>query len=553
MLTPEQQKLVNAMRLSGIPETQIQQYLNGTGNGGSTPTAVSIFGGSNLNRTQQIGGTPYKAGTVPPDPFALNPAYRQNVQTILGNPTPAPTANKAGSSTLGNVLKSLTGGGNTSVLDKLKQLGSNVIKNATKPKTPTGNSSAAQPALENPLATQAANAGLDSAVLPDFQAPNFELRDFTDKANQLAAESYGPQYQAIDLAAQGAQNQYQRSDKITAGLYANLVDSINATKAKTAADYAQAGADQAARTAALQQTIGDTYHNNTQQQADVMAKLGIQEAAPQVLDQNTSDASYQQASAAQMGEAQRGQIAAQGAAQGDYLTSVGNAEQTQGTVSRENLLADLGNVLRQYDQQRIGLKGDERSTAQQIADSLQQKDFSLQQANYGGYKDSYDAQVGQVQFGQQQAQAAAAAQQAAQQAAYQRAQDIQQQSNTDRSYELDLSKFQTGLATDQAKLALQQAAQNPGINSAANKDSADPLGKVTFAATQATGDPGKGQTYVNFVDAFVRGLEMNGSSLEKIGNPVAFATQVADNARSQGLDPSVASRVAAAWWANMAK
>jgi hypothetical protein len=254
-----------------------------------------------------------------------------------------------------------------------------------------------------------------------------------------------------------------------------------------------------------------------------------------------------------MGEAQRGQIASQGAAQNDYLTSVGNAESTQGTVSRENLLADLGNVLRQYDQQRIGLKGDERSTAQQIADSLQQKDFSLQQANYGGYKDSYDAQVGQVQFGAQQQQAAAAAQAAAQQAAYQHAQDVQQQANQDRNYELDLSKFQTGLATDQAKIDLQRQAQNPGILGSATKDSTDPLGKVTFAATQATGDPNKGQTYVNFVDSFVRQLEANGASLQSIGNPVAFATQVADNARSQGLDPSVASRVAAAWWANMTK
>ena len=401
-LTPQQ---VNAMRASGISDQEILQYLNG---GMSSPKISSVLGG---NLAVKIGGTPYKAGTTPPDPFGLNPAYKQNVQNILnggGNPTPAPTANKAGSSTLGNVLKSLTG--NTNILDKLKQLGSNVFKNAQ-----TSNVDAVKAAMDRLKAIQAGDPrqlgnhgegprdpGLGSAVLPDFQAPNFELRDFTDKANQLASQSYGPQYQAIDMAAQGAQDQYQRSDKITAGLYANLVNSINDTKAKTAADYAQAGNDQAARTAALQQSIGDTYQGNSQAQADIMAKLGIQEAAPAALAHNTSDASYQQASAAQMGEAQRGQIAAQGASQGDYLTNVANAENTQGNVSRENLLADLGNVLRQYDQQRIGLKGDERSTAQQIADSLQQKDFSLQQANYGGYKDSYDAQVGQVQFGQQQ-------------------------------------------------------------------------------------------------------------------------------------------------------
>src|SRR6478609_9160687 len=119
-LTPQQ---VNALRASGISDQEILQYLNG---GLSTKTSA-VLGG---NLAVKIGGTPYKAGTTPPDPFGLNPAYKQNVQSILngGSPTPAPTANKAGSSTLGNVLKSLTG--NTNILDKLKQLGSNVFKNA---------------------------------------------------------------------------------------------------------------------------------------------------------------------------------------------------------------------------------------------------------------------------------------------------------------------------------------------------------------------------------------------------------------------------------------
>src|SRR5690242_4072848 len=303
---------------------------------------------------------------------------------IAGTPTRAPQSNTA--NLLGQTAQELarTLGGNNSLGARVgSQIGGNGLGIGLR----LGNGSSAKQDTPQGISDPGLG-GMPGLDLPQFQAPQFQIRDFTDQANQQAASAYGPQYAAIDAAKQTQQGQYQRSDKIVAGLYQNLVDSLAKRAVETKDQYQQAGEQQKAATSDLQKEIADTYNSSAQQQAALMGQLGIQEAAPAVLKQGTGDSNFQQGQAALQGNAQGNAIAQQGQGQQDYARNVQNAEETQGTVAREGLLHDLSTVLAQYDQQRLGIAGDQSRTALDLAQNLSNQDFQLQQANYGGYRDS---------------------------------------------------------------------------------------------------------------------------------------------------------------------
>jgi len=371
---------------------------------------------------------------------------------------------------------------------------------------------------------------------PQFQQPSFNINDFTGEANSIAAQIYGPQYAAIDQAKQGAQGQYQRSDQALEKLYSNLVDSIAQRQVQTAQQYADAGAKSAASTDALAGQIGQTYNASQQQQADMMAKLGIQEAAPDTLDRGTEDSAYQQSQARIQGANQQGALQTMGQGQADYAKNLQNAEQTTGVASRESLLNDLGQILAQFDQQKLGLQSDQGSAAMEIANRMTDRDLQLQQMNYGGYRDAFDAAQGQYDNASERALADRNFQ-------YGVSQDNRQQANTDRDYQFGVSKLATDLATEQSKMEMERA--KLGSAKPIDPSNMDPVSSAIARHNNAN-DTDDGSEYFDAIDQFVRQLASSGISFEEryAANPQRFVLEASDFAAKHGLNPRAAQSMA---------
>lgn len=405
-----------------------------------------------------------------------------------------------------------------------------LFKKSTGGITPaSANRSAAQPGKVNPTG---GSAGGFDMPFPEstFEAPQISARDFSAQANDLAANAYGPLYEAINAGKANAQGQYNTSDQVVKGLYDKLVADTQASGQAQAAQYDQSSAAAAQRAQELQATQGQIFQNTANSQADLMAKLGQQETAGQILGANTDEQNFQQSQAAQQGAAQQNYYGQQKQGALDYNSAIAGANNTAGTVARENLVRDLSGVLAQFDQSELGARSDQARTALDLGNQLSDRDLSVQTANANN-------SMSAAQMNQQGAQNAWQAQ-------YQAGRDTVQDSQFDRQMQWDQDKFgvQTQLDTAAALAEAQSAAGQS--ESGLKFNELPPATQVASQAAQllGTGDPQEAQQYVDFLNSQVSGLEPNDYNLQ------TFSKMVADMAGQNGLNPGVAYSLAGSYW-----
>ena len=389
---------------------------------------------------------------------------------------------------------------------------------------------------------------LSSYDLPTFDYPELTYRDFSDQARQQVSGIYQPRYAAIDQAAANAQGQYNRSDQITSGLYQNLAKNIADISARSAAQYKDQQAQQAANTQQLVENQGQNYSSAQNQEAQLLQQLGQGEAAKQILGDNSAEQAYQQSQSQAQGNAQGAAIAAQGQTAQDYYGRMDNANQTAGVSARQNLIAQLGDVLQGYDRDRMNLRGDEAQAALSLGQQLSDRDFATQQANYGVARDEYSSQADAQRFAYEQAMQR-------QQQAMQQAEIKRDQANRDRQFEFDQQKYGTDLATALAQQRLEEqkvtGAQQGGGGLEYN--SLDPVSKTVAQITNAAGgNTSMAQQYYDLVRNTVAGMSANGAdSAALAGNQFNFIQYVRQNAQAKGLDPILAQSAAASYWQNI--
>lgn len=386
----------------------------------------------------------------------------------------------------------------------------------------------------NPGSDVVQDPGMGTGVSQEaYTAPVFSMKDFTDEANAIAAKAYGPQYEAINSGKANAQSQYNTSDQVVEGLYQKLAEKIGASGQQQAQQYDQSSAESAARTAALEKQIANTYSGSQQQEADLMQKLGGQQAASTILPDNSA---FQQSEAAVQGNDQANYYAQQKQASNDQTTGTQNAATTQGAVSRENLVRDLANVLNQYDQQQLQVSGNQSTTALDIANQLSNRDMQLQQLNAGAQTDAWNANN---TLAQQQQQAA----QYADETAYNRGQDAQQT-------QLDQSKFQVDSANAASQLQLERTKAGIGADGRPLPQAVDPKSLPVAAQIVTQGeqlDRGNGQRNYDFIAQWIQSHGNVMGDLDSIG----FSQQVAYDAAQQGLNGSVVAAMAGSVYKQM--
>jgi hypothetical protein len=336
-------------------------------------------------------------------------------------------------------------------------------------------------------------------------------------------------FEALNQGRANSTQQYNTSDGVVKGLYEKLVGDIKTQGQEQAASYDQSSNDAAARSQALQDKIGQNYNAAQSQEGALLTQLGAEQAAPDMIP---DDRGFQQGQAATAGTAEQDYYGKAKQGNTDYMTSIGAAENTQGTVERQKLLSQLSSVLGQYDQQQLTLTGQQQQSAQDIGMRLSDQDLQLQQLNAGQQQASY--QMGQDQR---------AAQQAAMDRQYQMGQDQRQQANLDRNYELDQNKFKvdTGMAIAKANADQAGEATDPGAYPK-DYENLPVLQQLSVQANSLTG--GQGQAYVDFATQL--GNESAGilDTIDKQG----FMKIAAEKAGKSGLSQGAAAAIAGSYW-----
>lgn len=392
-----------------------------------------------------------------------------------------------------------------------------------------------------------------SSYNPDpYAAPELQYRDFSGQARDQVGGIYSPRYAAIDAAIQRAQEQYGRSKQVVGGLYENLAKSTAQTAEDTKARYGQAAQEQQARTNDTRQQVGQNYSSTQNQEAQLLQQLGQQEAAQQVLGDNSAESAYQQSQVDREGQAQLANNSLQGNAQQDYIGNIADAHQTSGAVAQQNLLNQLAGTNAGYEQDRFNLQGDQAQAALQLSQALSDRDFQAQSQNAQLGAQAYGINNQNAQF---QAQQNMSAQQQAQEMRYRLQQAQQDQFNADRGYELDKAKYTTGLANDQANYQLeQQKIQGQGQQGLAINDQ-DPASRTISQITSAVGgDTATARQYYDFVQQATNSFASQGlDAASIIGSQFSFVSEIGRQAQARGLNPITAQAAAAAMWENFLK
>ena len=513
-----------------------------------TPLQLNAALGAVTSGRHALGGT---VGKPVYDPKAVI----NYTGTTGGTPIKKPNATARRGSTLFDVLginSGAVGGKVGEVLSGIGKAAGKVANNVAREIVSVANGGG--PAAGGGAAAPAAEIAAPDIFQADpYDAPVLEYRDFTDQARGQVGDIYSPRYAAIDAAMARAQEQYGRSKQIVGGLYENLAKSVAQTAEDTKARYGQAAQEQQQRTNDTRQQVAQNYSSTQNQEAALLQQLGQQEAARDVLSNNSAESAYQQSQIDREGQNQLAANAMQGNAQQDYLGNVSDAHQTSGAVAQQNLLNQLAATNAGYEQDRFNLQGDQAQAALQLAQQLSDRDYQLQAQNAQLGAQEYQINNDNARFasGQQWD-----AYNTAQQMRMAMEQANRQQLNEDRNYELNKSKYATDLAASQAQLRLeqqkmagQQGYQGLGVNDQ------DPASRTMSQIVNATGgDTATARQYYDFVQQATNAFASQGMDAASIiGSQFTFVSEIGRQAQARGLNPVTAQAAAAAVWQNLLK
>lgn len=290
-----------------------------------------------------------------------------------------------------------------------------------------------------------------------YAVPTITPKDFTAEAMALATKAFQPVQDMLDQSKTNVGAQGDRNRQIVGGLYDNLVKDIATHAAAQSQQYDAQKATTQNNGNALAAQIGQNYSTGNQQTADLLGKLGIQAAAPAVLQQSSNDQAFQQGQANTNTANEVNYFGQQQQGQADYNTQLGNIQQNEGVNRQKDVLNQVQQLLAGIDAQKAQAASNTSTTGLDLANKLSAQDLSAQQANAGFAQtanqnaqqsalDQYKAATAQWDAGN----SAKAAQSAAErQNALDQAQLAQQQFDNNlktNSYNLDVAKAQTALA-----------------------------------------------------------------------------------------------------------
>lgn len=381
----------------------------------------------------------------------------------------------------------------------------------------------------------------DAPILSPIDVPDVTMKDFSPEANARTTAAYAPVFQALENSKKNIQEQGSRTSTQVGGLYGNLVNDIAAQGIKN--QEAIAGNAQQTRDAGTQlgQGIGEAYGAANTQVADQLSKLGIQAAAPELLQRGANDQAWQQ-----------GQAATNTNAMGNYWQQKGQGAQAQdaqyGNLARQEGAAQVSDIANRVGQMLFGVDQNIASTQSErsklaidLANQLSQMDIGVQTTNAGN---SLSEQTGNNSIAQQNYQNRYTAAQDAMTRAMEAQAQIAKQQADDRQYALDVATL--GVAQANAKREDRRLALDEGVaqaKSTAPDPGLEPTGRFKNRVLAEQMFPGAGKRLYD--DAMLMAQQQGAGATGNLNEFLAF---IRARAIKNGDNQDAAAMIAAQVW-----
>lgn len=335
-------------------------------------------------------------------------------------------------------------------------------------------------------AAQKAAAALSSA----FQMPGFDPSEYGAVGPDsnvdymaMAKQMFAPQTGYLDQQARQAQQRGGENDKFVAGMYGQTVKDILGMAGGIKGNFDQGRNEAGAAYNQAMGSVNKTYDQSRDSSLEILKRLGIEQAAPETLEQNAGDKSFIQSILAANNQGTQNMLTGMKQGALTFNKEQGNITRQAGAEARTNMRRGLEDVLAKI----AGTKADLQSQIGQQAWSMQsdaQKQAQQAQSDaYSRYKDERD--------------------------------------------------FNYTMGKDRADLDLKRLAM-----SGQDKGATDPLGKVYSLANQVYGNPQSASNAVRLVsEALSEGNPTNAAQfIQQVMNRAHRANaQVNDEANLQRL------------------
>lgn len=308
----------------------------------------------------------------------------------------------------------------------------------------------------------------------NYAVPTISPQDFSAEARSMADTAFAPVLAMLEQSKTNVSTEGERSRQIVGGLYEKMVADIAEEAAKQSARYDESKAGAATSGNDLQFNIGQNYGSANANVAELLQKIGGQQAAPELLQRGADDQAYQQSRAASDSQAQQNYYEQQQQGQADYNQQLGNIQRNEGVNAQSNILNQVRQMLANIDAQKASTQAESAQTALNIGNQLTDRDLSVQQANAGFQMQGADS-----------ARQAALAQYGASTDRWNAGQQLEQQAYANQQG-AQQQQFDNNIALGQ--LGLDQAAAGAQAGSAAST----PKGLATSRAGYEAQAPGVG-------------------------------------------------------------
>lgn len=297
--------------------------------------------------------------------------------------------------------------------------------------------------------------------MPETSLPSFQ--DALAQAQAMMGSQGGGGYTELsapswDPMREAAKSRFSENDAKVQAMYAQLADRVRTEDAQAIRDtYADARGDVKQDTDDAVSIMSDANANASQQNADVLKALGLDQAQADIIakgtDANTAVA-QDIADAGERGRSAQTALAEKQAAALDENTSMAGVYGLQGAEARDSLRMQLAQLLAGYDMDEQSAKLQVDSENASRAASAQQNSLS-QMMSLAGQLNSdawrtreYNDNLAQTLMENRQAQSQAAADAAAKQQALEQFNLLlADEKNGGRGFSLeDASKYSTGLS-----------------------------------------------------------------------------------------------------------
>jgi hypothetical protein len=213
---------------------------------------------------------------------------------------------------------------------------------------------------------------------------------------QMANEQFSPQFAMLDRLNSDAQNRYNTNNGVMGSMYDSLQNSIKGDATGISANYDSAANQLASNYASTQKEVAGYQNDSKAQTADLLQRLGIQAAAPDIYAKTDKANNVWNDLMASSNQASTTANSQNKSAALNYNNSIGEQAGFTGKAQQAGLMTQLQDFLNQNAVKRLGLQSDKSAAQSGYQGKLMDMYKGLADSQMSASSNAYKLQMDQA-------------------------------------------------------------------------------------------------------------------------------------------------------------